>query len=388
MVRVFHKLPLIWVLFPEFVYNIVYLNAELTFQHFVINGLISSEFMSINSADTWSLKKNSLVFPFGWQEPAKTEFWASIYLGFSDPSRLSFFELIHFPWATLIDSRRKNNYDKVDFFLKPLSCVPPKKTLIRATVCQHIYAMDLLELFKRLKITDLYWPHAVIDHCAIDGIRIHPFPLYPVACEVDLEAWKNFYNISDRSLLYSFIGAYKSNLYLTPVRKWIFELLPRPDAIVVKRNEWYFEKQVYDQQISGRVLSVPEKLDLDQKAFEYKSVLAKSIFSLCPSGSGPNSIRLWESLGFGCIPVLLSDTLRLPGDQDLWDQAIVRVREEPEAVARLPSLLSVIAQDERRLLSMKDAGKRLWELYGLDNGPQTILSELASKEMIRKYILG
>jgi len=184
------------------------------------------------------------------------------------------------------------------------------------------------------------------------------------------------------------MGTYESNLYLTPVRQWIYELPSRSDSVVIKRNEWHFEKQVYCEQIARNLLTEAEKIAIDQRALEYKSVLKESIFSLCPSGSGPNSIRLWESLGFGCIPVLLSDTLRLPGDQDLWDRAIVRIREKPEAVAKLPSLLGDIAQDEKRLVGMQEAGRKLWDLYGLNNGPRTILSELASKDMIRKFILG
>jgi hypothetical protein len=53
--------------------------------------------------------------------------------------------------------------------------------------------------------------------------------------------------------------------------------------------------------------------------------LLDSVFSRCPSGSGPNSILLWESLGFRCIPVLLADTLQLSGEPGEWEEAIVRL---------------------------------------------------------------
>jgi hypothetical protein len=53
-----------------------------------------------------------------------------------------------------------------------------------------------------------------------------------------------------------------------------------------------------------------------------KLLLLDSRFTLCPSGSGPNYIRLWESLACGCIPVLLADTLDLPNHK-LWDESIV-----------------------------------------------------------------
>ena len=52
-----------------------------------------------------------------------------------------------------------------------------------------------------------------------------------------------------------------------------------------------------------------------------------SRYSLCPSGAGPNSIRLWESLAVGAIPIILADTLELPEHED-WDKAVLRVPEK------------------------------------------------------------
>ena len=31
------------------------------------------------------------------------------------------------------------------------------------------------------------------------------------------------------------------------------------------------------------------------------------VFSLCPEGAGPNTLRVWESLAVGAIPVILVD---------------------------------------------------------------------------------
>jgi hypothetical protein len=42
--------------------------------------------------------------------------------------------------------------------------------------------------------------------------------------------------------------------------------------------------------------------------------MEETVYCLCPSGSGPNSIRLWEAIEFGCVPVLLSSKLELPQD--------------------------------------------------------------------------
>ncbi len=103
---------------------------------------------------------------------------------------------------------------------------------------------------------------------------------------------------------------------------------------------WHYESMVYGEQVGQRATPPETRAQLERDGDEFDAVLLDSVFSLCPSGSGPNSIRLWESLGFGCIPVLLSDTLRLPGTTEEWDEAIVRVPETPDAVAALPSRLA------------------------------------------------
>tara|TARA_R110001606_G_scaffold95565_2_gene211435 strand:- start:4106 stop:4549 length:444 start_codon:yes stop_codon:yes gene_type:complete len=58
---------------------------------------------------------------------------------------------------------------------------------------------------------------------------------------------------------------------------------------------------------------------------EYKDMLERSIFSLCPRGSSPSAVRFWECLSAGTIPILMSDEWSLP-DWD-WDSTIVRIPE-------------------------------------------------------------
>jgi hypothetical protein len=89
------------------------------------------------------------------------------------------------------------------------------------------------------------------------------------------------------------------------------------------------------------------------------------MFALCPSGSGPNSIRLWEALGYGAIPVILANHLWLPGDAELWQQAALSVPETVEAVAALPGRLEALAADHPRLQAMQATGQQLWQRYGL-----------------------
>ncbi|MFM6205180.1 exostosin family protein, partial [Planktothrix sp.] len=95
-------------------------------------------------------------------------------------------------------------------------------------------------------------------------------------------------------------------------------------------------------------------------------ILKQSVFSLCPSGSGPNSIRLWESIGYGSIPVVLSDTYLPPGDLDLWESAVVVCPEQSDEIKALPERLLRLNQDQSLLRQKQSALQELWERYGVD----------------------
>jgi hypothetical protein len=105
------------------------------------------------------------------------------------------------------------------------------------------------------------------------------------------------------------------------VRRWLLDLPPRPDAVLEERREWHYEQRVYREQVHGMSPDPDRHRQLAREARSYAEALGSSCFALCPAGAGPNSIRLWEALGFGAIPVILSDSLRLPGDGALWRQA-------------------------------------------------------------------
>ena len=99
----------------------------------------------------------------------------------------------------------------------------------------------------------------------------------------------------------------------------------RKDCIIRNTGEWHFNCDVYSaaQNISGK-LNEDKRHKIKTKL--YNSILLDSRYALAPSGSGPNSIRFWEALGAGSIPVLLADTLELP-KHVLWEKSIVRIKE-------------------------------------------------------------
>ncbi|MEA5443272.1 exostosin domain-containing protein [Cyanobium gracile] len=290
-----------------------------------------------------------------WQRPNKTEeyAWEAIDRLQLSCKSIRFFR---YPWASWIDKTR-------DSYTIGIPKDGQTFNGITATVCQHIDALKHIYQFKECGITDLFWSHAT--HCSnyCEGVRIHPFPLYPVRCSDYVNA--DHIKASDRLLLYSFQGAYQPDLYICSVRAWIAKLPDQENAIVRQTDEWHFEQVVYREQVHDQLPDPIRHQQLKRNADFYVELMRKSVFALCPSGSGPNSIRLWEALGFGAIPVILSDRLRLPGDPSLWKQAAVFVPEEEEAVMKLPELLGSLSSSRDLLNSMQKAGALLYRRYGI-----------------------
>jgi hypothetical protein len=285
-----------------------------------------------------------------WQRPNATEAYAADKLAGAEG-------YLAYPWASWIDLARDRPPPAA-----PLAAGASNELL--ATVGQHIEMLQHAALLRRCGVTDLFWSHATTGLHHHQGLRIHPFPLYPVRC-ASHPAPAGGIPLAQRRLLYSFQGVYRPELYLTPVRQWILALPPRADARLESRSEWHFEQQVYREQVHGQSADAARHATLAQEASAYAETLQQSVFALCPSGSGPNSIRLWEALGYGAIPVILADTLTLPGDAALWQQAALRVPETPEAVAALPAQLQALRQQPENLAAMQAAGQQLWQRYGL-----------------------
>lgn len=269
------------------------------------------------------IKENVIAFPYQWQVPAATEKAAYENVLLFQTS-LQDTAYIGFPWATLIDAINKDSpiqwllLDKLKLLRNHVRALNHRKL---ATVCQHIYAYKFMILFNYLGITDLFWSHATIKSKLIEDIRIHAFPLFPAQVP-SIDQSEDIH--VNRKYLANFIGAYQSGLYISDVRQHIFNDEGKmPDVIIVKRNSWHFNRAVYDEQIRAKK---PTDEDLKREANnkqEYLQAIRDSNFTLCPTGSGPNSIRICEALALGSIPIILTKDLALPGDRKLWEEACV-----------------------------------------------------------------
>lgn len=300
-----------------------------------------------------------LAFPHHWQVPAATEKTA-----FDAVAALPVapdWQYFGFPWATLIDGLR-GNAATVAPLLSALRVLiqAPRPAGRRVTVAQHIHALQFIELFTASGITDVFWSHATHQQRSQDGIRLHGFSLYPAQVPV---ARADLALARPRRHLANFIGAYSAGLYLSNVREVIFNDADRqPDVLIVKRSAWHFDRAVYQEQIKG-VAAQDAHLSLEQTlAQEYIQGIIDSWFTLCPSGSGPNSIRIFESLALMSIPIILTRSLRLPGPAELWQQAAI-IEDDSEAGYRR-ALAQARAMGAEQRLQMLQAGQVLAALVG------------------------
>ena len=215
------------------------------------------------------------------------------------------------------------------------------------TCCQQIAFRCFIPLWRDLNIHTVYASHKIKGEDEIDGIVIKPCPLYAVNIE-DESINGNFQSKdlirTKRDILYSFAGGYQPADYLTDIRPRIFQMKHPPNTYIRNTGLWHFAAIVYGgKQNKNGELNIDAKYTENTK--KYNELLLESRYTLCPSGSGPNSIRFWEALGAGSIPILLADTLDLP-PHELWEKAIVRVAEKD--LENIPTLLADISVEEER----------------------------------------
>jgi hypothetical protein len=311
-----------------------------------------------------------LAFPHYWQVPAMTEkvAYESIMSqgGFHNGTYLGF------PWATLIDELHSNESRTLKS-LQGLRAIwrhrkdkVPQGKII--TVAQHIYSDKFIRFFQAVGVTDLFWSHALIDRPKIGGIRIHPFPLYPAQTpngsnQEDLHRSRRWFA--------NFIGAYNPKIYLTNVREIIFQDANSfDDILITRRDAWHFDRAVYDEQVQGIRPSEAQLAVETRHKNDYLQAIWDSTFTLCPTGSGPNSIRIGESLALGSIPIVLTQNLALSGDRSVWEAACLIEDDSVEGYRRALKVARSLSPNEvrRKQLATQD----LYSMIGPENWGQLL----------------
>jgi hypothetical protein len=304
-------------------------------------------------------------FDASWQRPVITEEHAYRSAISALPSTEQFV-YFGFPWATLFDyflTKRPEAASLLREAEKMIKRLRQASDIV--TVCQHVFLLQHQHLMRELGIRHVFWSHKPLGLSRFpdeDSVRIYPFPLYPVHYAAKRPAVAE----DARPFLFSFAGAIDDPHYLNETRTTLVKVLgndPRGKFII--RDEWYFKDAVYRRQMHGQK-AVTSDRERQATSREYTDILRKSVFSLCPCGSGPNTIRLWESIGSGTIPVILSDTFSPPGPRSLWEDAAIFCAEQEATIAELPRRLEKIAAQPSLLAAKRDAMSQIWSRYGPD----------------------
>jgi hypothetical protein len=221
------------------------------------------------------------------------------------------------PWATFID--RKEFIGEIVYNIQYI--IQTLKTLVKSvgytlkvhTVCQSIHWLRYLEYFAHIGVTDVHACHyedQVLKKHNTHLLKFHSWPLYAVNIEDSNRSTGITFN-GEKLLLASFKGAHMVH-YISDVRlllnKALIRSTKKQDLFVEVTDEWHFNPAVFGQQVQNKQIVNSKEDDIEP----YNRLLCESIFSLCPEGAGINTIRLWESLAVGSIPVLILSKFHVP----------------------------------------------------------------------------
>ena len=142
-----------------------------------------------------------------------------------------------------------------------------------------------------------------------------------------------------------YLGSFVGSVENHPVRT---ELLKLP------RNQFVIEDT---SSFALKMLYGGEKDERHRFWSHYADVIASAPFALCPRGRGPGSVRLFEVMQMGRVPVILSDEWVYPPRVD-WQACSIPVPESD--VQRLPEILGDF---RARADEMGRRARQEWEKY-------------------------
>jgi hypothetical protein len=145
---------------------------------------------------------------------------------------------------------------------------------------------------------------------------------------------------------------------------------------------WHFNDLVYNKQINLQVdeFKNENENENENSTLEYNQILSNSQFSLCPLGAGLNSIRLWESLAVGSIPVVLADGYELPlihnadGQKINWNESLIHFPEKD--IGNLDWHLRKMDATQKKAMSI--AAKKAYEYSQLKSCFGKLIKEAES----------
>lgn len=229
------------------------------------------------------------------------------------------------PWTWLINNKRLHLITKNIHHLHAF------------TICQHIQYEAIIPILRQIGVSVLFTPHASQTK-VYDGITVLPFPHYPLHTAPPAP---------EKNILYTFIGAPTHHM-----RTAFFKMSHPDNTLVCSRKGWHFWT-------AG--------INYASYTQEYKNALQQSRFAICLRGVGSSTIRFWEALGAGAIPILISDDMALPSEVN-WDECIIRIPEKD--ILSIPlRIANINFEQEQR---MRSNCLHAYTLFSGDNFTHTI----------------
>lgn len=150
---------------------------------------------------------------------------------------------------------------------------------------------------------------------------------------------------SEADHLVGFVGGITSGVRSRLMHVLRRDALPGECLLVERGGPW---DRMFDR--SG----VPAKQD-------YSFSLRRSRFFICPRGNGVGSIRFFETLETGRVPVVISDAYVPPADID-WSSCALFVKER-----ELDRLLPMVRERAADWPAMAAAARRVWDRHFRDD---------------------
>jgi hypothetical protein len=165
---------------------------------------------------------------------------------------------------------------------------------------------------------------------------------------------------AERKYLYSFRGGATSW-----VRKKMLKVLASTDDTLIQDSNFYRHWN-FDTGYAS------EKLNHQS---EYANVLASSSFVLCPRGAGVSSIRLFEVMRAGRVPVILADNWTpVPGIP--WEEFALFIPEN-----KITELDQIIRSKQGDALRMGAKAREAWQKYCSPGADGALLAK-SIKELV------
>lgn len=267
------------------------------------------------------------IFFHNVEDPIKTE--ETIFHQIKENRNLEL-DYVGVPLAYRLNKR---GISDTQSFLDAINVKYPQRKFF---VCQHIW-VNLLNFGDNLVFT----PHTTKSD--LFYFIPHFNPTYSDKPDI--------IEIKNRQFDFSFMGSYETNQLRAELAN-----INNSRSFFKNTELWFFSQQEEMKYNLGK---------------EYREVLRTTKFALCPPGTGPSTLRLFEAMSLGCIPIIFND-LKLPID---LKNLVVRSTYEDFKNGNTKFILENLDLSKRS----KQIYESYWKKYSNNNLSESILSILEKK---------